>query len=146
MVAGRRDKARGHVVAEKRNFRDVGSILDLLFSEYPSVVWTPNGMPGRSMLSCAPKSATLPVKVEGWSSQQRAGWACEGHLTRIGHLNCQHRVVSDCRRGLARHLLDDRPSSTPAAIIQEGAGQVFTSLVAASRQLELEHGTLRYVR
>jgi len=27
-----------------------------------------------------------------------------------------------------------------------GAGQVFTSLVAASRQLELEHGTLRYVR
>jgi|SRR4029077_3939432 hypothetical protein len=144
MVVGRRDKARGHVVAEKRNFRDVGSILDLLFSEYPNVVWWPKRMPGRSMLSCAPKSATLPVKVEEWSSHSMPVGPAK--VTRIGHLNCQHRVVSDCRRGLARLLLDDRPSSTPAAIIQEGAGQVFTSLVAASRQLELEHGTLRYVR
>ena len=42
--------------------------VSLLFSEYPSVAWAPKGMPGRSMLSCAPKSATLPVKVEGWSS------------------------------------------------------------------------------
>ena len=33
-------------------------------SEYPSVVWTPKGI-----LSCMPKSATLPVKVEGRSSQ-----------------------------------------------------------------------------
>ena len=57
-VAIRRSyEAPRHVVAEKRNFRDVGSILDLLFSEYPNVVWWPKRMPGRSMLSCAPKSA-----------------------------------------------------------------------------------------
>jgi hypothetical protein len=42
--------------------------VSLLFSEYPSVVWTPKGIPGKSMLSCAPKSATLPVNVEGRSS------------------------------------------------------------------------------
>jgi hypothetical protein len=64
MVVGRRDKARGHVVAEKRNFRDVGSILDLLFSEYPNVVWWQKRMPGRSMVSSAPKSTTLTEKLE----------------------------------------------------------------------------------
>jgi len=46
MPVGRSDKACGHIVAEERNFRECGSLLDrqdaagsLLFSEYPSVVW-----------------------------------------------------------------------------------------------------------
>ena len=44
-------------------------------------------MPGRSMLSCAPKSATLPVKVEGWSSHSvpvgpaKVTWPESGTLT-----------------------------------------------------------------
>ena len=31
------------------------------------MLWTPKGILGKSMPSCAPKSATLPVKVEGRS-------------------------------------------------------------------------------
>ena len=37
----------------------------LAFSEKPSVVCALKGINGRSMLSCAPKFATLPVKIEG---------------------------------------------------------------------------------
>ena len=78
----------------------------LLFSEYPNVVWRPNRMPGRSMLSCAPKSATLPVKVEGWSSHSvpvgpaKVTWP-------IRHLDFQHRVGGDRCGCIAGLLFDD---------------------------------------
>ena len=74
MAVGCGDKTRSHVVAEQRKLRDVVPSLtisvppvSLLFSEYRSVVWVPKGILGKSMLSCAPKSATLR-EGRGWSS------------------------------------------------------------------------------
>ena len=52
VAVGGGDEARSHVIAEERKLRDVGpSLTDKmppvspLFSEYPSVVWRPKGMP-----------------------------------------------------------------------------------------------------
>ena len=39
---------------------------------------------------------------------QRVGWTREGHLTRVGHLDFQHRSGGDRGRRVARLLLDDR--------------------------------------
>ena len=79
----------------------------LLFSEYPSVVWTPKRMPGRSMLSCAPKSATLPVKVDGLSSHSVPVGPAKV-TSRVEHLDFEHGVGGDRCGCIARLLLDDR--------------------------------------
>ena len=50
--------------------------------------------------------AVLRAKVRHFADEcrwlvepQRAGWTCEGHLTRILHLNFQHSVVGNSLPG-----------------------------------------------
>ena len=68
MAAGRGDKARGHVVAEERNFRDVGAIDDRKEAAVDTAV-----ICVAEKVMCPPtlssrKFDSLPMKVERLSS------------------------------------------------------------------------------
>ena len=109
------DETRSHVVSEERNFRDVGSILDR--QDAPGVAAVLR-VPQRRVEpdgDIRQVDAFLRAEVRYFASEgrgpvepQRAGWTGERQLTRIGHLNFQHRVGGDCCGCVARLLLDDR--------------------------------------
>jgi len=50
----------------------------------------------------------LAGESRGPVEPQRAGWTCEGHLSRIRYLDFKHRVGGDRCGCIARLLLDDR--------------------------------------
>jgi hypothetical protein len=86
MAVGCGDKTRSDVVAEKRNFRDVGSLLDLdkmppvslLFSEYPSAIWAPKADARQADALLHAEVRHLAGEGRGPFEPQRAGWTREG--------------------------------------------------------------------
>jgi hypothetical protein len=62
-------------------------------------------MPARSIPSCAPKSATCPVKNPRVIEPQRPGRAGQSHFARIGRLDFQDHARDDGGRRVAL-LLD----------------------------------------
>ena len=129
VAVGCGDETRSHAVAEKRDSRDVGSLLNRQDAAGVAAVlgitervWTPKGTPGRSMLSCAPKSATLPVKVEGVSSHSvpvgpaNVTWPESGTLTAYGPA-CEALAVSSDQLSEANWAKrTSRPSAVCASI------------------------------
>jgi hypothetical protein len=89
VAVGRGDKARGHVLPRSATFAMwVPSLtnktppVSLLFSEYPSVVWTPKGITRQIDAFLRTKVRRhLAGEGRGVVEPQRAGWTCKGRGT-----------------------------------------------------------------